>query len=131
MRTIDSIRQFEWKAKHIFAILDIVKFILLVGLLLTFINFNVKLSSTVSTTKNLATQTKTLTAQNKELSQENKQLLQEQEQGIASVHGQINCVLQFFSQAPTTRSSSTITQPVPCLITTSSSGGATGGTKSG
>jgi hypothetical protein len=120
-----------WERAEVLFWMDVVKLVLLVVLSAAFVNFNVKLSQTVASTKSLTTQTHTLTLQNQELSKENSKLLQSQQSGIDSVHEQINCVLTFFSQAPTTRPNSSISSSQPCVVTPDgSSGGATGATKS-
>jgi hypothetical protein len=103
--------------------LDIVKFVMMTILLVGFINFNVKLSKTVQGETGLLAKANNLATQNKDLSEQIKQ-------GNTGIHSQINCVLEFFSQAPIQRTNSSISDPKQCIIA-SSPESATGATKSG
>jgi len=120
------IRPSQISRDHLLIFFDVVKLILIIILMLAFVNFNVKLSDEVTATKNNA-------AKQTELLQAEKQVVLTLNSNTNSIHQQINCVLQFFAQPPVQRTDSSIAQPVPCLINLSSgsSGGATGSTKSG
>lgn len=118
-----------WLRRNWLSVLDIIKTIMLGVLLIIGINGLGRAVVLSQQNQNLTQQVKSLADQNKQLSLQNKQLLQQLKDGNISIHQQINCVLSFFAQPPQTRTNSSIAQPIPCLIT-SSSGGAAGGTKS-
>lgn len=51
-----------------------------------------------------------------QLTLENKQLIKQNTVETNSIHSQINCVLEFFAQPSTTRSTTSIASPQPCII---------------
>lgn len=109
--------------EQLLQVLDVVKFIILAVLLVAFINFNEKLSKAVQGENGLLVQIASLSQQNKALAQQNKALSEQIKSGNDSIHGQINCVLELTPPNPNVQ---------PCIISfPSSSGGATGATKSG
>lgn len=94
-------------------------------IILLVLNYNAQTQTkTVLLKQNqLITEIKNVEEQNNKLSMQNKD-------GIDSIHQQINCVLEFFAQTPVQRTNSYINTNQPACIVGSSSGGATGGTKS-
>ncbi len=117
----------NWLKRTTMDVIRVLTFIMAAVILI--IAANGYLKSQSNNTK-LLDKVATLTEQNKQLSSENKDLLQQVKSGTDSIHQQINCVLSFFSQPSSDRTSTSIASPNPCIIT-SSSGGATGATKSG
>lgn len=83
-----------WFGRNIFAILDVVKLVLLLVLLVTFINFNIRLSEQVTAIRGLTT---------------------EQKKNTDVINKHLDCLVQYFSNRNRT-SNTAITNVTPCSI---------------
>lgn len=90
--------------KHIFAILDVLKFILLVGLTITFINFNIKLSEQIAAIHGLSKQQQ-VTAENIQKNTTTQ---------LTALNNHINCIVDLFAQPD--RTSLRIADIQNCII---------------
>ena len=123
---------FNWLRSHAFEVLDIIK-AFGIGVIAVIVITSQSGQHHIALNQNKLLQEHTSDiAQIDTLTKANHQLSQQIEDGLNGVHSQINCVLTFFSPSNTNKTSSSISNVNPCIITNASSqGGTTGSNKSG
>lgn len=93
-----------WIRKHIFAILDVVKFLLLLALAITFINFNIQLSRQTKAIYDLGLQQKTAT----------KAIQNNTNDQLDKLNDHVDCIFHYF--ATPNRADTVITDAKLCSI---------------